>query len=112
MSDVRVVLITAPAGGAAKTIAKDLVDHQLAACVNVIRGVESVYRWEGRIEDDTEDLLMVKTTSERMDDLTARIAEIHPYSVPEVVALPVVAGSKSYLDWVLGETGGSQAGNS
>lgn len=107
MTEVRVVLITAPAGGAARTIAKDLVDGRLAACVNVIHGVNSVYRWEGRLEDDTEDLLVVKTTSARIDDLKARIAEIHPYSEPEVVALPVLAGSESYLDWVVGETKGS-----
>ncbi len=105
MTDVRVVLITAPAGESAAGIARDLVERRLAACVNLVREVRSIYRWEGAIQDDREDLLIVKTTASRVADLLARVREVHPYTVPEVIALPVDAGSESYLRWVEAETG-------
>lgn len=109
MDDVRVVLITAPVGDAAAGIARDLVEKRLAACVNIVAGVRSLYRWEGAIQDDREDLLIVKTTEARVADLIARVHEVHPYSVPEVIALPVVAGSEPYLRWVGVETGPESA---
>lgn len=105
MTDVRVVLITAPAGERAAGIARDLVERRLAACVNVVREVRSLYRWEGAVQDDREDLLIVKTTEARVADLVARVREVHPYTVPEVIALPVVEGAESYLRWVMAETG-------
>lgn len=105
MTDVRVVLITAPAGEAAVGIARDLIERRVAACVNLVREVRSIYRWEGAIQDDREDLLIVKTSASRVADLIARVREIHPYTVPEVIALPVDAGSESYLTWVAAETG-------
>ncbi len=102
MTDVRVVLITAPAGDVAAGIARDLVERRLAACVNLVAGVRSLYHWEGAIQDDCEDLLIVKTPASRVADLMARVREIHPYTVPEVIVLPVVEGSDSYLRWVAG----------
>lgn len=105
MTDVRVVFITAPAGEAGKTLAKDLVDHRLAACVNVVPGIRSIYRWEGKTEDDEEVLLIAKTTAEKVEDLTIRVKEVHPYSVPEIIVVPVVAGSDAYLRWVRKESG-------
>lgn len=104
MTDVRVVLITAPAGEVAAGIAKDLIETRLAACVNVVREVRSIYHWKGSIQDDREDLLIVKTSEARVADLISRVREIHPYTVPEIIALPVLAGSDSYLKWVGDET--------
>lgn len=104
MPDVRVVLVTAPSGEPAAALARRVVDERLAACVSVIGGVRSVYRWQGEVCDDREDLLVIKTAGDRLDDLVARIREIHPYQVPEVLALPVDAGSVPYLDWVRAET--------
>ena len=104
MTDLRVVLVTAPRGEPAARIARDLVDSRLAACVNIVPGVRSIYRWEGRVCDDGEDLLMAKTPADRVEALTARVREIHPYTVPEVVALAVDSGNAAYLAWALAET--------
>jgi len=103
MTDVRVVLVTAPPGDPAVAMARLLVDERLAACVNVVPGVRSIYRWQGQVCDDREDLLVIKTASDRLDALVARVREIHPYAVPEVLALAVDAGAAGYLEWVLAE---------
>lgn len=99
-TDVRVVLVTAPDDDVAARLARSVVEAGLAACVNRVPGVRSVYAWEGEIHDDAEVLLVMKTTTDRLEGLTARIETEHPYDCPEVVALPVVGGSQSYLDWV------------
>jgi len=99
-TDVRVVLVTAPAGAPAAELARRLVDECLAACVNVIPGVRSIYRWEGEVCDDSEDLLVIKTASDRLESMVARVREVHPYAVPEVLAIAVTAGSQPYLEWV------------
>jgi len=104
MTDVRVVLVTAPPGDPAADIARRLVDERLAACANVVPGIRSIYRWQGKVCDDAEDLLVIKTTVDRVDALVDRVREIHPYDVPEVLVLPVEAGAAAYLDWVRGET--------
>lgn len=103
-SETIVVFITAPEGEIGAKIARDLVEKRLAACVNIINGVRSVYRWQGEIQDDAEQLLVVKTVRERFEALRQRVLQIHPYTVPEVIALPVIAGSESYLAWVAQET--------
>lgn len=103
---VRVVLITAPNEDTAEKVAKALVEERLAACVNVLPGVRSIYRWQGRVEDERELLLVVKTATDRMTRLMQRVQEIHPYACPEVLALPVDAGTPAYLDWVIEETRG------
>lgn len=94
------VLCTCPNDTVAAEIATALVEERLAACVNRLPGVKSWYRWESRVEHDDEVLLLIKTTRERYAALEPAVRRLHPYDVPEVIALPVVAGSSAYLDWV------------
>lgn len=100
---VRLVLVTAPDGEVAARLGRVLVEERLAACVNLVPGLRSIYRWEGEIQDDSEVLLMVKTRADRLDRLTRRVQELHPYDMPEVLALTVEGGSAAYLDWVRSE---------
>lgn len=100
--EFKVVLITAPKGRGVE-IARRIVEERLAACVNVVSGVTSIYWWEGKVNVDSEDLLVVKTTSEALERLIKRVREIHPYTVPEIIALDVAAGSDDYLKWVAEE---------
>ncbi|UPG85276.1 divalent-cation tolerance protein CutA [Luteibacter aegosomatis] len=95
-----VVLVACPLGDAADALAKAIVESRLAACVNRLPGVRSTYRWQGKVTCDEEALLMVKSTREAFPALAAFVANHHPYDVPEIVALPVVAGHAPYLDWV------------
>ena len=104
MTDVRVVLVTAPDSACAESLARALVEERLAACVNVVPGVRSFYRWEGSVQDDAEFLLVAKTRAAHLDALAARVEALHPYDLPEVVALVATGGSNAYLDWVLRET--------
>jgi len=97
-----VVLITAPRKDAEK-IARHLLERRVAACVN-IADVKSLYWWEGKIEEDEEALLIVKTSTDKLNDLVKEVRAVHPYQVPEVVALPIVGGYKEYLSWVERET--------
>jgi periplasmic divalent cation tolerance protein len=94
------VLCSCPDGEVAARLAEALVEARLAACVNRVAGAVSCYRWEGRVQQDSEALLIIKTTAERLAALTARIRELHPYELPEVVAVPVVGGLEDYLEWV------------
>lgn len=100
MSEFLVVFITAAPGEEAQRLADALVREKLAACVNRIPGVESTYAWEGRIERDAEDLLIVKTRADLFDRLKARVEALHGYDVPEIVALPITNGSEGYLGWM------------
>jgi len=102
--EVRVVLITAPNVECADTLARALVEERLAACVNVVPGIHSLYRWEGEVQNDPEVLLIAKTCADRCSALAARVKELHPYDVPEVLDLPAVSGSRAYLDWVRTES--------
>jgi periplasmic divalent cation tolerance protein len=104
-SPVCVALTTCPDEGTARRIATALVDERLAACVNIVPDMTSVYRWEGVVETAPECLLLVKTRRERLEDLQRRLEELHPYDLPELVALPVEGGSSAYLTWVVEETG-------
>ncbi len=99
-SSVLVVLTTCPSPDVAEGIAADLVTAGLAACVNQLPGVRSTYIWKGKVETADEVLLVIKTTQERFEPLKARIAAIHPYELPELIALPVCAGTEKYLEWV------------
>ena len=101
---VRVVLVTAPDEACAERLARALVEERLAACVNVLPGVRSFYRWEGVVQDDTELLLVAKTRPERLEALAARVKELHPYDLPEVLEIPATGGSDAYLDWVRSES--------
>ena len=98
-SDVVVVLSTMPPA-AAEGLAETLVGERLAACVNLVGPVRSIYRWDGAVQKDEEILAVIKTTAARYDALAARLRELHPYQVPEIVALPVGAGHAPYLEWV------------
>ena len=102
--EVRIAFITAPDRGTAAGIARALVEERLAACVNLVPGVRSIYRWEGALQEQEETLLLVKTTAGRARALEARVRELHPYDVPELVCVTVAAGSEPYLAWVARET--------
>ena len=97
---VLVVFTTCPSLEVAETIAKALVSERLAACVNRIPGVVSTYIWEGEVQTDKECLLMIKTTDTRIEAVKERVKALHPYELPELIAIPVCAGAESYLDWV------------
>lgn len=100
-----VVLITAPTVQAAQQIAQRLVEKRLAACVNILPAIQSIYRWEGKIQQETEILLLVKTSAGLFEDhLVPAVQEIHPYKVPEIIALPVLYGLPGYLEWINQET--------
>ena len=101
---VRVVWVTAPDAECATSIARTLVEERLIACANLVPGVHSIYRWEGAVQQDEEVLLVLKTTSDRCDAVAARVKALHPYDLPEVIALPVEGGSADYLDWVRTES--------
>jgi len=101
-----VVLITVPDAESGKRIAETLVEERLAACANRLPGLLSTYRWQGKVEQAAEELLVVKTREELVEGLTARVRELHPYTVPEIIALPIVAGSQYYLNWIALETRG------
>jgi periplasmic divalent cation tolerance protein len=98
-ADVRIVLATAPPG-AAHELARRLVEGHLAACVNVVPGLRSVYRWQGAVHDDPESLLVVKTTAACLARLIRALDEHHPYEVPEALALTPDAGAGPYLEWL------------
>ncbi len=102
--DAIVVLVTAPTAEKAAEIARAVVEERLAACGNVVPGIRSLYRWQGKIQDEPEALLLLKTTRARFEALRERVLALHPYDVPEVVALPVEAGSAPYLAWIDAET--------
>lgn len=104
MSDLVFFYITTPDRQIALSLARAAVDERLAACGNVLEGMTSVYRWEGETRQDSETVLILKTRRELIDRLTARVLELHPYDTPCVVALPVEAGSASYLEWLRAET--------
>ena len=95
-----VVFITASTGAEATRLAEMLVGAQLAACVQILPAMESIYRWEGVIERQTEVLLIAKTTVARYEELEREVRELHSYDTPEIVALPITRGSSSYLKWL------------
>ena len=94
-----VVYVTAPPHEA-PDLARALVDERLAACVNIVRSVRSIYRWRGEVCDDEEALLVIKTRAARLRALRARVAELHSYDIPEVLALPIEGGHPAYLAWL------------
>jgi periplasmic divalent cation tolerance protein len=104
VTDALVVLVTAPTPERAAEIARALVEERLAACGNVVPAIRSIYRWEGMVQDDQEALLVLKTTRDRFEALRERVVALHPYQVPEVLALEVEAGSAPYLAWIAAET--------
>jgi periplasmic divalent cation tolerance protein len=102
-SGVRVALTTAPDAEVAARIARALVEERLAACANLVPQLRSIYRWQGRVEDASEVLMLIKTRADRVAALAERLRALHPYELPELVVLPVAAGLDAYLDWVRAE---------
>ena len=101
---VRLLLCTVPDEEMASRIGHTLVQEKLAACVNVVPGIRSIYAWKGGIEDERELLLVIKSTADRFDDLAARIRSLHSYENPELIAVPVEGGLSDYLSWVRAST--------
>lgn len=106
---ILLVYCSCPDTATADRLARALVEERLAACVSALPGMRSTYRWQGRIESADEVLLLVKTASDRLDALTARIRALHPYELPEVLAVEVRAGLPAYMEWVADETRESHA---
>ena len=104
VNNVLVVLVTCANEEQGASIARSLVGERLAACVNLVGRIRSIYRWRDQLEDDQETLLLVKTRTELLARVERRVRELHTYQVPEVVALPLSAGSKPYLDWLFEST--------
>jgi periplasmic divalent cation tolerance protein len=101
------VLTTAPSADVADRIGTTLVEERLAACANLVPGVSSVFRWKGEVSREAEVLVLLKTTAARLGALRRRLVELHPYEVPEVIALDIREGHAPYLDWVRAEVGTS-----
>ncbi len=95
-----VVFITAPDEDTAESIAKALVGEGLAACVNIVRDIRSIYKWQGKLEDESEVLMIAKTSRDRFEDLATRVKDMHPYDVPEIVSVPITQGSDPYIKWL------------
>ena len=100
MTDKIVVLTTCESEEEAARLARHLVDHRLAACVNIIPGVRSIYRWKDQVEDSAEFVLVIKSRRDVFNKVREAIAQLHSYEIPEVIALPVVDGSDAYLRWL------------
>jgi periplasmic divalent cation tolerance protein len=103
-TDALVVLTTVANADEAATLVRALLERRLIACGTILPGVRSLYRWEGKIADESEVVVLLKTQAARVDALEVAFAELHPYKVPELLALPVQAGLAKYLDWIAGET--------
>lgn len=106
MSQLSVVLVTAPSMEVAANLARALVEESLAACVNLVPQVRSIYRWEGRVCDEPEVLLMIKTRSSRFEAVAARVRALHPYEVPEVLELPAGQVEATWREWCAGNVSG------
>ncbi len=100
MTDKTIVLTTWPDLPGAKALAETLIEQKLAACVNVLPAMTSIYQWQGKLEQGTEHQLIIKTRQSLWDDLVATIAQRHPYELPEILAIPVTAGLPGYLSWI------------
>ena len=102
-----VILSTAPSAEEAASLAQALVSEGLVACVNLVPGVRSIYLWEGKVQDEAEHLLVIKTTPARQAEALARLGALHSYDTPEAIALPVVGGAEPYLKWLTDVTQGA-----
>lgn len=100
MTDKRIVLCTAGSEEEARKIARHLVEQRLAACVNIVPQIESIYRWQGNVDSAREWLLLIKTTGEKFPDVRDAIRELHSYELPECISINVEDGSAAYLEWI------------
>ncbi len=108
-SDLTLVLSTVPDAATGERLARQLVEERLIACANLIPGLTSVYRWEGEVRAEPEVLMLMKAPAAGVSPLFARMAELHPYDVPELLALPISAGLEAYCHWVAAEVSGRDA---
>jgi periplasmic divalent cation tolerance protein len=97
---VRVVLVTAPDAEVGARLARVVVEERLAACVNLVPGIRSIYRWAGAVQEGDEVLLVIKTREDRVAALSRRVHELHPYELPELIAVGILGGSERYLEWL------------
>jgi periplasmic divalent cation tolerance protein len=104
VTDALLVFTTLPSADKAAELAKLLVNERLVACANLLPAIRSIYRWQGELHDENEVLVLLKTRAEHLERLKLRILEVHPYEVPEVLAVPIESGYQPYLDWLAGET--------
>ncbi len=100
MTDKIVIMVTAASRAECRKIARHLVEAKLAACVNLAPGVESIYRWKGKVTKDAEYLMLIKSTRPLFPEIKAAISKIHSYHTPEIICLPIIDGSRNYLQWV------------
>jgi periplasmic divalent cation tolerance protein len=100
VTDKVVIMVTAASKRECRKIAKHLVEAKLAACVNITQPIESIYRWEGKIADDQEYQLLIKSKRELFPEIKAAISKLHSYHTPEIICLPIIDGSRNYLQWV------------
>lgn len=98
--DFFIFLVTVPSMELGKKIGRILVEAKLAACVNIIPNIYSIYSWKGKIEEDNEQLLLIKTTDQKSEKLTAKVKELHSYETPECIGIKIEKGSQQYLDWI------------
>jgi periplasmic divalent cation tolerance protein len=100
IADCVIVLVTIPADSEAEAFAEDLISTGVAACVNLLAPMQSVYRWEGEIQNETERQVLIKTTSAAVPALWQRVRDLHSYDVPEFLVLPIIDGNEAYLKWI------------
>lgn len=100
LADCVIVLVTIPADSEAEAFAEDLISTGVAACVNLLAPMQSIYRWEGEIQNETERQMLIKTTSASVPALWQRVRDLHSYDVPEFLVLPVIDGNEAYLKWI------------
>lgn len=111
MSQAIVVLTNLPDLVSAEALAQNLVESHLAACVNILPAVQSIYRWQGKLERTTECSLLIKTIDMHYHEVQRAIVAAHPYAVPEIISLPITVGLPAYLDWLTNETMTQDSGN-
>ena len=99
-NDACVVLVTAPDAAVAQQLARHVLEQKLAACVNIVPAITSFFWWQGKIDEQAESLLVIKTVATKLAALIEAVKKDHPYEVPEIIALPIVGGSKDYLKWL------------
>ncbi len=104
MEDFILILVTTSSEEEAKKIALSLVEKKFAACVNLVKDIESIYRWKGKLSDEKEVLMLIKTRKKLYKSVEEEVRKLHSYEVPEIIALPIIAGSKDYLFWLDSET--------
>jgi periplasmic divalent cation tolerance protein len=104
MSEISIVLVTAGSAEEAATIGRTLVEERLGACANIVPRIRSIYRWKGKIYDEQEFLIIIKTRTSQFEAVQKRVKELHSYEVPEIISFPVALGLPQYLEWVSTET--------